>query len=100
MGSPAKNQLLIFLSHAPQHAKDLVRVFIHMNPDPTQGTVNFIFRMLTHTTSIKENHISISGLSCKLVPLFFQSTNNNFAIQNIHLAADGFDEKFLSHGYV
>jgi hypothetical protein len=64
-----------------------------MDPQAAQGAINFVFCMLTDAASVEKNDIRLAGFLNKGIALAAQGTHDQFAIQNIHLAANGLDIK-------
>ena len=94
---PPENQSLIFLSHAAQHADDLVRMMLLGVLEPAQGAVDLVFGMLPDTAGIEQDRIGVARVVGQLVAVFAQAGHDKLAVEHVHLAADGFDVEFLGH---
>ncbi len=54
-----------------------------------------MFRMFPDTASIKQNGFCLFHILCQFIATFPQIGHNQFTIQHIHLAANGFNIKLV-----
>ena len=94
---PAKDELLVLLRHAAQHADDFFGVIGLQLLELAQGAVGFALGVFTHAARVEENRIGRRGRIGQLVALFAERGHHQLAIEHVHLAADGFDVESL-HG--
>ena len=88
---PVKNQRLIFLGHAAHHADDLPRPAFFAVLQPPQLAVDFVLGMLADAARVEQHGVGFADVRRQFVALFAERPHDQFAVQHIHLAADGFD---------
>src|SRR5207245_946462 len=62
-----------------------------------ERTVDLVFGVLPHTARVEKDDIGFSRLVNQLVTLAAQSSHDQLAVEDVHLAADGFDVQLLGH---
>ena len=90
---PVKDLPLMILSHASDHADDLFGVRLLETFQLAQRTVNLFLGMLAHTARVEQNRVGQLRFGSQLVTPLTQTGDNHLAIENVHLTANGFDEK-------
>ena len=95
VGSSLKDDLLIFLSHAPHHADDLVRIVFLFGSQSPQRAVRFVFGLLSNTAGVEKNRIGVLDTIRQFIAFAAQAGDDHLAVQHVHLTANGFDVKFV-----
>ena len=91
MGGFLKDQFLILLSHAADDPDDLLRAIAFTVFQTPQCAVDFVFCVFANAAGVEQNGICVFGVVCQQVAFATQCSDNQFAVQHIHLAANGFD---------
>ena len=86
-----KDEVLVFLGHAPDDADDFGGAVAFAVFESPEGTVDFVFGVFANAAGIEDDGISIFGAVGELVAVAAQCGDYQFAVQHVHLAADGFD---------
>lgn len=94
MRSPLKHPLLLLLGHAADHAEDLGRVLIFRPLEPSDRAVRLLFCQLPHAARVEQDRVRLLGVVGEFISLLPQCCDNEFAVQHVHLTADGFDIQF------
>jgi len=93
VGGFVKDEVLIFLSHAADDADDFCRPVAFAEFESSECAVDFVFGVLANAAGIEDDGIGIFGVVGELVAVAAQRGDYQFAVQHVHLAADGFDIK-------
>jgi hypothetical protein len=86
-----KDQVLIFLGHAADDADDFGGAIAFAEFEASEGAVDFVFGVFTDAAGIEDDCVGLFGVVGELVAVAAQGGDYQFAVQHIHLAADGFD---------
>lgn len=86
-----EDQVLILLSHTADYANHFCRAISFAELQSSQSAVDFVFRVLPNTAGVEEHCIGIFWTVCQPITFTTQSSDDQFAVQHIHLAANGFD---------
>ena len=91
MGRSLKDQILILLRHASHDADNFGRPISFAELQSTERAVDFMFGMFPHTAGVEQHGVGIPGIVGQFISFFAQRRDNQFAVQHVHLAANGFD---------
>ena len=89
-----KDQLLILLCHAAQHADHLIRASLLAELQPPQCRVNLVLSMFAHAACVEEDRVRLARIVRQRVALLAQRPDDEFTVQHVHLTADGLNEEF------
>src|SRR5262249_40858505 len=89
--------LLIFLRHAAEDADDLVGVALLVSAEPAESAVDFLLGVLADAAGVEEDDVGLSRLVGQDVALPAQRTDDQLAVEDVHLTADSFDVEFPGH---
>ena len=70
---------------------DPLRVPLLEPSQPTQGGVNLILRVLADGAGVEQDQIGVGRRGRQFIAAPPQSAHDQFAVEDVHLAADGFD---------
>ena len=93
-----ENQALILLSHTAHDSDYFFRVAFLDGSHAAQSTVGFVFGLFADAARVEQNRIRVLGRIRDLVSLTAQAGHDHFAVQHIHLAANGFDVQQFGFG--
>ena len=88
---------LVLLGHAAQHADNRVRPLLLEFFEPAQGTIDLVFGVLPHAARIQQDGVGLVGAIGRFVTRLQELGGHQFAVQNVHLAADRLDIESLGH---
>ncbi len=88
---------LVLLSHAAQHANDFLGISLLVPPQVAQGAVDLVFGVLPHAARVEQDRVRLVDRVHQLIAVLPEAGHHHFAVQHIHLAADGFDVDIVRH---
>ena len=95
---PLADQFLILLGHAAEHAHDEVGPLLLLESDAAERRVDLVLGVLADAAGVVEDGVGLAATRRHLPTLPAQRGDNEFAVEHVHLAADGFDpEPFHGH---
>src|SRR4051812_43678783 len=94
--SPFENEALVFLSHAAEDANDFARMFAFGVLETTQCAVDLVFGVLADAAGVEQDRVGVVRAGGELVTVFAQASDDELAVEFVHLAADGFDVELQS----
>ncbi len=65
--------------------------------EPTQGGIDLVFGMLANAARVKQDQIRVARFVGDRIAQSAQRADDQFAVQHVHLAADGLDVELLGH---
>ena len=92
-----ENDLLVLLGHAAHHADHFVRVTLFRFADLAQRAVDLFLGVLAHAAGVEQHAIGFLRRIDDGVAVTFQVSDHHFAVQHVHLAADGLDVDAFIH---
>ena len=96
--STFEDQLLIFLSHAPDHADDFFRMLCLEFLQMAERAVRLLFGVFPDAACIEQQRVGLLRVRRQLVAVLTQTRHDHLAVEDVHLAADGFDVQTFGHG--
>ena len=100
VGSSFEDQFLIFLSHTSHHADDLFGVIFFGLAKSPERTVGLVFGLFAYRAGVEQDCVGVADIVGQFVSLPTEIGNDHFAVQHIHLAANGFDVQFVGSRWV
>ncbi len=97
VGGSSLDELLVFLGHAPEDADDLVGVVFFVSSDSPEGAVDFVFGVLADATGVVQDDVGFFVRINQLIPAATECPHDQFAVEDVHLATDGFDVELWFH---
>ncbi len=90
-----EDQPLVLLGHAAQDADDLFGMTLLVAPELAQGAVDLVLGVLPHAAGIEQDRVGLLDGIDQLVAVLPEAGHDHFAVQHIHLAADGLDVEVM-----
>ena len=67
-------------------------------PQVAQGAVDLVFGVLPNAAGVEQDRVRLLDRVHQLIAVLPEAGHHHFAVQHIHLAADGFDVDIVRHG--
>ena len=66
--------------------------------DPPQSAVNLVLGVLANRAGVEKDRVRLIHVGRQVIPFLAEPRDDQFAVQNIHLAANGFNIQLLAGG--
>lgn len=93
LGSFLENEFLILLGHTTDDADDLLGAFALRETEPSEAVCQILCSACSRTEQVLKRIVSASETSEVEVAPLAEGSDDEFAIEHIHLTADGLDEQ-------
>ncbi len=92
---PLEDRRLILLGHAPEHADRDLGLRLLEPSDAAEGAVDLVLGVLADGAGVVEDRVGLVDVVGEGVSLAAQLGDDELAVQDVHLTADGLDVELL-----